>query len=117
MEMCPEALMKLCAATANYQFNSTQIVSFLFGVLVVITFAVDRYKIPTYAKTTIGEFIELAPESLTSRSRYQKGQYTYCGLMLLLYSILVILGPATLAPVLGFFSVTIDTKGDSAIWP
>ena len=68
-----------------FKLSSEEWLSFLLGTLIIVFFAIDHYKIPTYAKTTIGEFIELAPESLTSAKRYRKGLWIYVALMLGLY--------------------------------
>ena len=68
MPQCPAFLSNLCELTQFIpiqQVTGQQFAAFLFGVLVVVVFSVDHYKVPTYAKTTIGEFIELAPESLS----------------------------------------------------
>ena len=104
---CPAFLSTLCEWTQYtpilQQITGSQIASFLFGVLVVVVFSTDHYKVPTYAKTTIGEFIELAPESLTSHSRYMKGLGIYISLMLAFYFILLAIGPTAIAPILSFF--------------
>jgi hypothetical protein len=68
-----------------FKLSIEEWLSFLLGTLIIVFFAIDHYKIPTYAKTTIGEFIELAPESLTSAKRYRKGLWIYVSLMLGLY--------------------------------
>jgi len=68
-----------------FKLSSEEWLSFLLGTLIIVFFAIDHYQIPTYAKTTIGEFIELAPESLTSAKRYRKGLWIYVALMLGLY--------------------------------
>src|SRR3954466_7548346 len=122
MTQCPELLSTLCTWTQYFpiiqNITGPQIVSFLFGVLVVVVFSIDHYKVPTYAKTTIGEFIELAPESLTSHSRYMKGLGIYICLMLGFYLILLVIGPAAIAPILSFLSAGAPSlKIDSAIWP
>ena len=80
--MCPQWL-SLCQYLPN--LTSEEWLSFILGTLIVTFFAIDHYKIPTYAKTTIGDFIELAPESLTSAKRYLKGLYMYISLMFGLY--------------------------------
>jgi len=89
----------------------------MFGVLVVVVFSIDHYKVPTYAKTTIGEFIELAPESLTSHSRYTKGLAIYIMLMLGFYAVLLAIGPTALSPILSFLSDKPGESLDSSIWP
>lgn len=118
MEHCPAALESLCELTGYFpHFTQTQVGAFLFGVLVVVIFSVDHYKVPTYAKTTIGEFIELAPESLTSSSRYAKGLYVYIALMLAFYSTLLILGPATVGSLISYLGSKIEMPKDTALWP
>src|SRR5262245_28734966 len=83
IKICPQELSRLCELWPN--LSGSDWFAFILGTLIVIFFAHDHYKIPTYAKTTIGEFIELAPESLTSTKRYQKGLYIYYALMFGLY--------------------------------
>lgn len=82
MKICQE-LSWLCEQLPG--LNGEGWFAFILGSLIVVFFAVDHYKIPTYAKTTIGDFIELAPESLTSAKRYRKGLYIYVALMFGLY--------------------------------
>ncbi len=83
MKICPQELSWLCEQMPS--LNGEGWFAFILGSLIVVFFAVDHYKIPTYAKTTIGDFIELAPESLTSAKRYRKGLYIYVALMFGLY--------------------------------
>ena len=83
MRFCPQELSWLCEQMPS--LNGEGWFAFILGSLIVVFFAVDHYKIPTYAKTTIGDFIELAPESLTSAKRYRKGLYIYVALMFGLY--------------------------------
>src|SRR5947209_5695264 len=80
---CPQWL-SLCELNVR-TLSHEEWFSFILGTLIVVFFAIDHYKIPTYAKTTIGDFIELAPESLTSAKRYRKGLYIYILLMCGLY--------------------------------
>jgi hypothetical protein len=121
MTQCPAFLSTLCEWTQYVpiiqQITGPQIASFLFGVLVVVVFSTDHYKVPTYAKTTIGEFIELAPESLTSHSRYMKGLGIYIALMLGFYFILLAIGPTAIAPILSFFPGNSADKIDNSVWP
>jgi hypothetical protein len=121
MTQCPAFLSTLCEWTQYVpilqQITGPQIASFLFGVLVVVVFSTDHYKVPTYAKTTIGEFIELAPESLTSHSRYMKGLGIYISLMLGFYFILLAIGPTAIAPILSFFPDSSAGKIDNSVWP
>ena len=120
MPQCPAFLSNLCELTQFIpiqQVTGQQFAAFLFGVLVVVVFSVDHYKVPTYAKTTIGEFIELAPESLTSHSRYMKGLGIYILLMLSFYGLLLAIGPTAIAPLLSFFSGQPDGNIDRSIWP
>jgi hypothetical protein len=122
MTQCPALLFTICQLTqyipiSIQQITGQQISSFLFGVLVVVVFSIDHYKVPTYAKTTIGEFIELAPESLTSHSRYMKGLGIYISLMLTFYGILLAIGPTAIAPILSFFSGKPDASVDGSVWP
>ena len=118
---CPAFLSTLCEWTQYtpilQQITGSQIASFLFGVLVVVVFSTDHYKVPTYAKTTIGEFIELAPESLTSHSRYMKGLAIYISLMLAFYFILLAIGPTAIVPILSFFPGSSGGKIDNSVWP
>lgn len=118
MTECPAFLASLCELTQYFPgFTRQEIASFLFGVLVVVVFSIDHYKVPTYAKTTIGEFIELAPESLTSHSRYMKGLGIYIALMLSFYAVLLAIGPTALGPIMSFLSGKTDGGFDSTIWP
>ncbi|TWB01963.1 hypothetical protein [Bradyrhizobium stylosanthis] len=123
MMECPYSVFSTFCAWTQYlppviqQITGSQIASFLFGVLVVVVFATDHYKVPTYAKTTVGEFIELAPESLTSHSRYMKGLAIYVGLMLGFYFILLAIGPTAIAPVLSYIPGGSDGKIDNSVWP
>jgi hypothetical protein len=121
MTQCPAFLSTLCEWTQYapilQEITGSQIASFLFGVLVVVVFSTDHYKVPTYAKTTIGEFIELAPESLTSHSRYMKGLAIYISLMLAFYFILLAIGPTAIVPILSFFPGGSGGKIDNSVWP
>lgn len=120
MAKCPALFSSLCELTQYLPFSQPsgqQIVSLLFGMLVVIVFSIDHYKVPTYAKTTIGEFIELAPESLTSHSRYVKGLGIYIALMLTFYAVLLAIGPTAISPVLAFMTGKPDGNTDGATWP
>ncbi|WP_291557733.1 hypothetical protein [Bradyrhizobium sp.] len=118
MTECPAFFSSLCELTQYFPgFSRQEIASFLFGVLVVVVFSIDHYKVPTYAKTTIGEFIELAPESLTSHSRYMKGLGIYIALMLGFYAVLLAIGPTALGPIMSFLSGKTDGGFDSTIWP
>jgi len=123
MMECPYSVLSTFCVWTQYlppviqQITGPQIASFLFGVLVVVVFATDHYKVPTYAKTTVGEFIELAPESLTSHSRYMKGLAIYVGLMLGFYFILLAIGPTAIAPVLSYIPGGSDGKIDNSVWP
>src|SRR5215813_7590559 len=83
MSICQRELSGLCQLLPG--LNTEGWFAFILGSLRVVFFAYDHYKIPTYAKTTIGDFIELAPESLTSAKLYRKGLYIYVALMLGLY--------------------------------
>jgi hypothetical protein len=113
----PNSLCELTQFLPTQPNAGQEITSFLFGVLVVVVFSIDRYKVPTYAKTTIGDFIELAPESLTSHARYLKGLGIYIALMLGLYAVLVAIGPTTLSPILTFLSGKPGGAVDSSVWP
>jgi hypothetical protein len=118
MSECPALFSSVCELTQYFpSFTRQEIASFLFGVLVVVVFSIDHYKVPTYAKTTIGEFIELAPESLTSHSRYMKGLGIYIALMLGFYAVLLTIGPTALSPILSFLSGKSDGGMDSTVWP
>ena len=118
MSECPALLSSACELTQYFpNFSRPELASFMFGVLVVVVFSIDNYKVPTYAKTTIGEFIELAPESLTSHSRYMKGLGIYISLMLGFYAILLAIGPTAIAPILSFFSGKSDGNIDNSVWP
>ncbi|UQR60706.1 hypothetical protein LRP30_27365 [Bradyrhizobium sp. C-145] len=123
MTECPASVLSTFCMWTQYlppiiqQIRGPQIASFLFGVLVVVVFSVDHYKVPTYAKTTIGEFIELAPESLTSHSRYMKGLAIYVALMLGFYFILLAIGPTAIAPILSYIPGGSDGKIDNSVWP
>ena len=96
------------------RLTKEETVAFIFGSLIVTFFAIDHYKIPTYAKTTIGEFIELAPESLTSTSRYRKGLLIYISLIFGLYLAFCFFWSQELMTILSGFGLEIDK---SALWP
>src|SRR5258708_12007565 len=105
MSECPALFSSVCELTQYFpSFTRQEVASFVFGVLVVVVFSIDHYKDPTYAKTTIGEFIELAPESLTSHSRYMKGLGIYIVLLLGFYAVLLSIGPTPLISILSYFS-------------
>ena len=118
MSKCPALLSSACELTQYFpNFTRQEIASFMFGVLVIVVFSIDHYKVPTYAKTTIGEFIELAPESLTSHSRYMKGLAVYVLLMLGFYAVLLAIGPTALGPILSFLSDQPGQSIESSLWP
>src|SRR4051812_8732100 len=116
MTGCPVALSYVCDLVAYLpRLSREELLSFLFGSLIVIFFAIDHYKIPTYAKTTIGDFIELAPETLTSSKRYRKGLYVYIGLMFALYLAFCFFWSQGLVTILdSVFKIKIDTV---QLWP
>lgn len=119
MTQCPAILFELCEWTQYLrieQITASQVASFLFGILVVVIFSIDHYKVPTYAKTMVGEFIELSPESLTSHSRYMKGLGIYIALMLGFYGLLLAIGPAAISPILSFVSGK-SAAMDNSAWP
>jgi hypothetical protein len=116
MERCPQWMLSSVCELAEYlpRLTKEEVVSFILGTFIVIFFAKDHYKIPTYAKTTIGDFIELAPESLTSAKRYRKGLCIYIVLMLGLYLAFSILWSESLKAV--FVSSGINLDGGQ-LWP
>ncbi len=115
MDICPQSLSWLCELSGRIpSFTRDEIVGFILGTLVVTFFAIDHYKVPTYAKTTIGDFIELAPESLTSTSRYRKGLYIYIILMFGLYLIFCFLWSQGLVSFLSSFGAKVE---NTQIWP
>jgi hypothetical protein len=109
--MCPQWLSWACQYLPD--LKSEEWLSFILGTLIVGFFAKDHYKIPTYAKTTIGEFIELAPESLTSAKRYNKGLYMYIALMFGLYLFFCFFWSKGLSAFLEIYGIKLGNQ----LWP
>src|ERR1700752_2727275 len=69
--------------------------NYLFGIVIIILYAKDKFNTPTYDKETMGPFSELPPQFLTIDARYRQGMRTYVFLLLALYTALCIIGPYT----------------------
>jgi hypothetical protein len=113
------SLLPLCQLDI-WDLSIEERLSFVLGTLIIIFFALDHYKIPTYAKTTIGDFIELAPESLTSSKRYRKGLLIYISLMLGLYLAFCFFwskGLSTFLEMSGIKDPSADKFNVNQLWP
>jgi hypothetical protein len=118
MDLCSRWLW-LCQL-GIWDLSNEERLSFVLGTLIIIFFALDHYKIPTYAKTTIGDFIELAPESLTSSKRYRKGLLIYISLMLGLYLAFCFFwskGLSTFLNMSGIKDSSADKFNVNQLWP
>ena len=117
--LCSRWTLPVCQL-GIWDLSNEELLSFLLGTLIIVFFAIDHYKIPTYAKTTIGDFIELAPESLTSAKRYRKGLWIYVFLMLGLYLAFCFFWSKGLSAFLNISGIK-DPSGDkfsgNQLWP
>jgi hypothetical protein len=115
MQQCLFQIDFLCTQLSRLpQLSEQEWLSFVLGLLIVTFFAFDHYKVPTYAKTTIGQFIELSPQSLTSTQRYRKGLYIYVSLMLMLYLAFCFFWSNGLGAILQSMKIPIPT---AQVWP
>jgi hypothetical protein len=69
--------------------------NYLFGLVIIILYAKDKFNTPTYDKESMGPFSQLPPQLLTIDARYRQGMRTYIFLLLALYTALCIIGPST----------------------
>lgn len=102
------------AAVTAWGFDPKFLTNYLFGLLIIVLYAKDKFNIPTYDKESMGPFAELSPQLLTIDARYRHGVRTYITLLLTLYTALCIIGPATFnenSVRLGFVS------DQSQLWP
>lgn len=104
MITCPESLPWFCGIIGPHvQLPSwNMLISFLFGSTMIVLFAIDHYKTPTYAKTTIGDFIEIPPEYMTTDALYRRGKFNYIGLMLMLYIVICTAGASAMGLAVGY---------------
>jgi hypothetical protein len=75
---------------------------FLFGIIIIVLYAKDKFNLPTYDREAMGPFAQLPPQSLTIDTRYRHGRAVYLGMILSLYLVICILGPTIPTP--GIFS-------------
>jgi hypothetical protein len=68
---------------------------FIFGVVILVLYAKDKFNVPAYDKEAMGPFAHLPPESLTLDSNYRRGRSVYMVMMLSLYISICLLGPTT----------------------
>ena len=75
--------------------DTTFVANYLFGLVIIILYAKDKFNTPTYDKEAMGPFSQLPPQLLTIDARYRQGMRTYVLLLLALYTALCIIGPST----------------------
>jgi hypothetical protein len=68
---------------------------FIFGFLIVVLYAKDKFNMPTYDREAMGPFASLPPQSLTIDTRFRRGRTIYLLLMLCLYTAICLVGPIT----------------------
>ena len=88
--------------------------NYLFGLVIIVLYAKDKFNTPTYDKESMGPFSQLPPQLLTIDARYRQGMRTYVALLLALYTALCIIGPSTFSEQNVQFGFTSDTK---QLWP
>src|SRR6266480_7929928 len=71
------------------------LVNYLFGLVIIVLYAKDKFNTPTYDRDSMGPFSQLPPQLLTIDARYRQGVRMYVFLLLALYTALCILGPYT----------------------
>lgn len=76
-------------------FTSNFMSLYLFGALIIILYAKDKFNKPTYDGSAMGPFAQLPPERLTIDRRYRNGWATYVFMLLALYTAICIIGPKT----------------------
>src|SRR5262245_49499220 len=84
------------------------------GLVVVIAFASQRYDVPTWAKTSLGNLAQLSPKSLAPDYRYRNGYFYYLGVLAAIYAALCLIGPE----ILTLLGVTLpDFVKNTELWP
>jgi hypothetical protein len=69
------------------------LLTYLFGVLIIVMYAKDKFNTPTYDRTAMGPFAALPPQLLTIDARYRRGRFVYIFLMACVYTAICIVGP------------------------
>jgi hypothetical protein len=90
------------------------LINYLFGLIIIVLYAKDKFNTPTYDKESMGPFSQLPPQLLTIDARYRQGLRIYIFLLIALYTALCIIGPNTFNNQniqLGF------TANTNQIWP
>ena len=93
---------------------------YLFGALIIILYAKDKFNMPTYDKDAMGPFAQLSPQQLTIDARYQWGRTVYVVLMLCLYTAISVVGPASFSNLMagaGTLAAPIPNAGGGEVWP
>lgn len=90
---------------------------YLFGGLIILLYAKDKFNMPTYDKDAMGPFAQLPPQLLTMDARYRWGRTVYILLMLGLYTAICVAGPTTFKNLPGSISPSIPGADNSEVWP
>jgi hypothetical protein len=75
--------------------DPNSLINYLFGLVIIVLYAKDKFNTPTYDKESMGPFSQLPPQLLTIDARYRQGLRIYIFLLVALYTALCIIGPNT----------------------
>jgi hypothetical protein len=75
--------------------DPNSLINYLFGLVIIVLYAKDKFNTPTYDKESMGPFSQLPPQLLTIDARYRQGLRIYIFLLAALYTALCIIGPNT----------------------
>ena len=93
---------------------------YLFGGLIILLYAKDKFNMPTYDKDAMGPFAQLPPQYLTIDARYRWGRVVYISLMLSLYTAICVIGPASFSNfegAAGGLVPSIPGASNGEVWP
>jgi hypothetical protein len=103
----------LTALAKNWDWSYCFVV--FLGMISILAFSTNRYDIPTWEKTTIGNLAQLSPKSLAPDYRYRKGFIIYVSCMLATYVALCFIGPKIVNAIPGASQLPLVTE--PALWP
>lgn len=95
---------------ADTQFQ----INYLFGIVILVFYAKEKFNVPTYDTEVLGPFAQLPPDQITMNRRYRYGLRTYIGLLFLIYTAICLIGPNTFST----HNVQLGPQAESnQIWP